>query len=64
LRSSVLLGVQRLTAAEDEIERVRVSEVTGVGHVLSTPEDVKKLLEQLSDHLLKLIASGVSVVLE
>jgi len=64
LRSDVLLRVQELTAPEEKIERVRVSDVAGVGQTLSTPEEVEELLEQLRDHLLKLIASGVRVVLE
>lgn len=64
LRSDVLLRVQQLTAPEERIERVRVADVAGVGGSLSTPEEVEALLEQLRDHLLKLIASGVKVVLE
>lgn len=64
LRSDVLLRVQELTAPEETVERVRVADVTGVGQALSTPEEVDELLEQLRDHLLKLIASGVKVVLE
>jgi len=64
LRSDVLLRVQELTAPEEKIERVWVSDVTGVGQTLSTPEEVEELLEQLRDHLLRLIASGVKVVLE
>lgn len=64
LRSDVLLRVQELTAPEERVERVRISDVVGVGQTLSTPEEVEGLLEQLRDHLLKLIASGVKVVLE
>ena len=64
LRSEVLLRVQELTAPEERIERVRVSDVAGLGQPLSTPEEVEDLLEQLRDHLLKLIASGVKIVLE
>lgn len=64
LRSDVLLRVHELTAPEEKIERVRVSDVAGVGQTLSTPEEVEELLEQLRGHLLKLIASGVRVVLE
>jgi len=43
---------------------VRVSDVTGVGQTLGAPEDVEELLERLRDYLLKLIASGVKVILE
>ena len=64
LRSDVLLRVQELTAPEEKIERVRVSDVIGIGQTLNTPEEVEELLERLRDHLLKLIASGVKVVLE
>lgn len=64
LRSNVLLRVQELTAPEEKIERVRVADVAGVGTTLSSPEEVQQLLEELRDHLLKLIASGVKVVLE
>jgi len=64
LRSNVLLRVQELTAPEETVERVRVSDVAGIGQTLSTPEEVDDLLEQLRDHLLKLIASGIKVVLE
>jgi len=64
LRSDVLLRVQELTAPDDKVERVRISDVAGVGQTLSTPEDVEELLEQLRDHLLKLIASGIKIALE
>jgi len=64
LRSTVLLRVQQLTAPEEKIERVKITDVAGVGHTLSTPEEVEELLDQLRDHLLRLIASGVKVVLE
>jgi len=64
LRSDVLLRVQELTTLEEKVERVRVSDVAGVGKALTTTEDVDELLEQLRNHLLKLIAAGVKVVLE
>ncbi|MCP4549289.1 MAG: BREX system P-loop protein BrxC [bacterium] len=64
LRSNVLWRVQELTAPEEKIERVRVSDVAGVGQTLSTPEEVEELVEQLRDHLLKLVAAGIKVVLE
>lgn len=64
LRSNVLLRVQELTTPEEKVERVRVAEVAGVGTTLSTPEEVQQFLEELRGHLLKLIASGVKVVLE
>ena len=64
LRSNVLLRVQELTAPEEKVERVRVSDVIGFGRALSVPEDVEQALEELRDQLLKLVASGVKVVLE
>lgn len=64
LRSNVLLRVQELTTPEETVERVRVSDVAGVGQTLSTPEEVEDLLDQLRDYLLKLIAAGIKVVLE
>jgi hypothetical protein len=64
LRSSVLLRAQELTTPEEKVERLRISDVVGVGQSLTSPEDVDRLLAQLRDHLLKLIASGVKVLLE
>ena len=64
LRSDVLLRVQELTTPEEKVERVRVSDAVGVGKTLGTPEDVEAMLTQLREYLLKLIASGVKVVLE
>jgi len=64
LRSNVLLRVQELTAPEEKIERVRVSDAVGVGTTLSTEDEVEDLLIELRDYLLKIIASGVKVVLE
>jgi len=64
LRSNVLLRVQELTAPEETVERVRVSDVAGVGTTLNTPEEVEELLGELRSYLLRLIASGVKVVLE
>ena len=64
LRSNVLLQVQKLTAPEERVERVKISDVVGVGRTLGDPGEVEGVLGELSDHLLKLIASGVKVVLE
>ena len=64
LRSNVLLRAQELTAPEEKIERVRVSDVAGVGRTLSTSDDVDELLDELRDYLFKLIASDVKVILE
>jgi len=64
LRSNVLLRVHQLTAPEETVERVRVSDVIGVGQALATPEEVDELMERLRDHLLRLLATGVTVILE
>ena len=64
LRSNVLLRLQELTTPEEQVVRVRVLDVAGVGTTLSTPDEVDELLQELRDHLLKLIASGAKVVLE
>ena len=64
LRSNVLLRMQELTAPQERVERVRVCDVVGVGRTLSDPGEVEQVLGELSDRLLKLIASGVKVMLE
>ena len=64
LRSRILLRVQELVRPEEQIERVRVADVAGLGKTLSTSEEVEELLDRLKDRLLKLIAAGVKVVLE
>jgi hypothetical protein len=64
LRSNVLLRVQKITTPEERVERVRVSDVVGMGRALSSEDDMKQMLEELSDYLGKLIATGVKVVLE
>jgi len=43
---------------------VRIADVAGVGKTLSTQEEVQQFLDELRDHLLRLIASDVRVVLE
>lgn len=64
IRSDVLLRVQQLTEPEQKVERLRFSDVAGVGRTLSTEAEVKRLLEELSLELLTRIAAGVKVVLE
>jgi len=64
LRSDVLLRVQQLTEPEQKVERLRFSDVAGVGKTLSNDEDIEELVEQLRDRLRKLIAAGVKIVLE
>jgi hypothetical protein len=64
LQSNVLTRVQELTAPEERVEHVRVSDIVGVGRMLDTSEDVEEVLEQLKDRLLKALASGARVILE
>jgi hypothetical protein len=64
LRADALLRMQELAAPEEKVERVRVSDVVGVGQALNTPEDVERMTELLRDHLLRLLATGVTVILE
>lgn len=64
LRSDVLLRIQQLTEPEQKVERLRFSDVAGVGKTLSSDEEIDELVEQLRDRLRKLIAAGVKVVLE
>ena len=63
LRSNVILQLHQLTAPEEKVERVKISAVTG-GEAIETPEEVEEMVQRLRDHLLKLIASGIRVVLE
>ena len=64
LRSDVLLRVQQVTEPEQKVERLRFTDVAGVGKMLSTDEDIEELVEQLRDRLRKLIAAGIKIVLE
>jgi hypothetical protein len=62
LRGKVFQKIQELTAPEERIERVRVSELAE-GPLIGE-EDVKRFVEALSAHLMKLAAEGVRIVLE
>lgn len=64
LRSQVLMRLQTMLAPEEKIERVRVSDVVGLGRSLESNEEVEEALQQLKDYLFKLIAAGVRVILE
>jgi hypothetical protein len=64
LRDRIVLRLQELAAPQESFERVRVAELVGVGRALSTPEEVRDALKRLEDHLLKLIAGGIKVILE
>jgi hypothetical protein len=62
IRDQVIRGVQELAAPGEKIERVRISTLfTGR---LESPEDVEIAINQLKEHLLKLVASGMKVILE
>jgi hypothetical protein len=64
LRAQVLRRVQALTAPEEKIESVRVADVLGMGRTLGSEKEVEEALEELQNHVVKLIASGAKVVLE
>jgi hypothetical protein len=62
LKAQVVKRIEELVAPEEKIERVKVSSLfTGK---LERPEDVEVAINQLRDHLLKLIATGTKVILE
>lgn len=64
VRSDVLFRVQQLTEPEQKVERLRLSDVAGVGKTLVTFEEAEELIDQLRDRLLKLIAAGMKIVLD
>jgi tRNA uridine 5-carbamoylmethylation protein Kti12 len=64
LRNQALQRIQEMLAPEDRVERVRFSDVFRRSQTLATAEEVDELLEQLRDHLLKLIEAGSKVILE
>jgi hypothetical protein len=62
LRTQVLRRLQELTAPQEKVERVRVSDL--FTEPLDSEESLNEGLERLRDHLQKLIAAGVKVILE
>lgn len=64
VRSQALMRMQELAAPEERIERVRMTDIIGLSPTLSTHEEVDELLEQLGDHLHKLVDAEVKIVLE
>ena len=62
IRLQVIKRIQEMAAPGEKIERVRVSTIfTGK---LETPEDVEAVIDQLREHLLKLLSSGIKIILE
>ena len=62
LKSQVLARVQELTAPEEKIERVRLADF--FDDSLDSEEAIEEAVAQLREHLLKLLAEGVRIVLE
>jgi hypothetical protein len=61
IKDRVIKDVQQMAAPGEKIERVRVSTLfTGK---LESPEDVETAINNLRDHLLKLLASGIKIIL-
>ena len=62
IRDQAMKKIQEMAAPGEKIERVRVSTIfTGK---LETPEDVETAINQLKEHLLKLLSRGMKVILE
>jgi phage terminase Nu1 subunit (DNA packaging protein) len=64
IRSQILLRIQKIIAPEEKVERVRLADVVGVGHTLSTHEEIDAVVEELKAHLYKLIDAETKVILE
>jgi hypothetical protein len=62
LTAQVVKRVRELTMPEEQFERVRVAQF--VDGTLDSEEAIEQAVEQLREHLLKLLASGVKIVLE
>jgi len=62
IRDQVIKEIQTFVAPEERIERVRVSQV--LKGTLENEKDIDEAIERLKEYLLKLIASGVKIILE
>jgi hypothetical protein len=62
LKSQVLARIHELTAPQEKIERVQVAEFFGGS--LDTEAAVEEAVERLREHLLKLVAEKVKIILE
>ena len=63
-RDQIIQQIQMMRSPNEKIERVRVADIMGSYKALGTREEVDIAIEQLREHLLKLIDSGVKVILE
>lgn len=62
IRDQVIKKIQEMAAPDEKIERVRVSTIfTGK---LETEGDIDAALSRLKEHLLKLLSSGIKIILE
>jgi hypothetical protein len=64
LRNQALRRIQEFLEPEEKLERVRVADITSHYQAISSAEEVDELIERLRNHLLKMIESGVKVILE
>lgn len=62
LRDQAMKKIQEMAAPGEKIERVKVS--TLLTGKLETPEDVEMAVNQIREHLLKLLSSGIKIILE
>jgi hypothetical protein len=64
LRDQAIYRLQEYARPQEKIQRVRVAEVVNAYTTLSTKEEVDELIKVLHEHLLKLVESGIKIVLE
>lgn len=61
-KDRVIKKIYELMDPDEKIERVRVSEI--LKGKLEAPEDVEEAIKELKEYLMKLISSGIKVILE
>lgn len=64
LKSEVLRRIQKHLEPEEKIEHVRLVDLIDHYQAINSPEEVEQILEDLKEHLLKLLASGSKIILE
>lgn len=64
LRNQALRRIQEALEPEEKVERVQFADVFSRSQPISSAEEVDELVERLREHLLKLVESGVKVILE